>query len=84
LPAVSFPSSVVRSIIAMASLRPATLVAFLIDRFANEAARSSSATASTAGGAKSAYIEPPLGRCPTPVLKRLPVFPFCAAEPPFS
>ena len=44
LPGVSFPSSVVRSIIATASFSPATFDCFLIDRFASDAARSSTAT----------------------------------------
>src|SRR3954452_7555496 len=47
LPRVSFPSSVVRSIIEMASLRPHTFESFLRERLAREAARSSNATAST-------------------------------------
>ena len=72
----------------MASLRPATFVAFLIDRLASEAARSSSATASTGGGAKSGYIPPLLTwwvapeapalkrrACASPALLPLP-FPF--------
>ncbi len=50
LPGVSFPSSVVRSIMRTASLRPATLAAFLSERLPSAAARSSTATWSTGGG----------------------------------
>src|SRR5438132_11100693 len=46
-PRVSFPSSVVRSIMLMTSFRPHTFDSFFSDRFASEAARSSAATAST-------------------------------------
>ena len=48
LPGVSAPSSVVRSIIRTASSSAATFDSFLIERFASAAARSSSATWSTA------------------------------------
>src|SRR5437763_8299205 len=47
LPGVSWPSSVVRSIIRTASSSAKTFASRLIERFASEAARSSSATAST-------------------------------------
>src|SRR6476469_10434288 len=47
LPCVSVPSSVVRSIIEMASLRPASLAEVLMLRLANAAARSSTITWST-------------------------------------
>ena len=46
-PGVSWPSSVVRSIIRTARSRANTFASRLIDRLASEAARSSSATAST-------------------------------------
>src|SRR5436190_15976607 len=46
-PGVSWPSSVVRSIIRTARARAKTFASRLIERFASEAARSSSATAST-------------------------------------
>ena len=52
LPAVSFPSSVVRSIIEIVSFKPATLVSFLMLRFVKEAARSSTITLSTVGDSK--------------------------------
>ena len=47
LPGVSWPSSVVRSIIRTASSSACTFDSRLIERFASVAARSSSATAST-------------------------------------
>src|SRR5258708_4103007 len=46
-PRVSFPSSVVRSIMLMISFRPQTFDSFFSDRFASDAARSSADTAST-------------------------------------
>src|SRR5258708_16709444 len=46
-PRVSFPSSVVRSIIEMARRSPQTLDSFFSERLASDAARSSAATAST-------------------------------------
>src|SRR5919107_1944372 len=48
LPGVSFPSSVVRSIIRIARSRAQSFASRLIERFASEAARSSTPTASTA------------------------------------
>ena len=47
LPGVSEPSSVVRSMQRIASSSAKTFEAFLIERFASDALRSSSATAST-------------------------------------
>ena len=47
MPGVSAPSSVVRSVVRIASSRAKTFASFLIERFASEAARSSRATAST-------------------------------------
>ena len=47
-PGVSAPSSVVRSIMRTASSNACSFDSFLIERFASVAARSSSATASTA------------------------------------
>ena len=48
LPGVSAPSSVVRSVVRMARTSAQTFASRLIERFASDAARSSSATASTA------------------------------------
>ena len=48
LPGVSEPSSVVRSVVRIASWSAQTFASRLIERFASDAARSSSATASTA------------------------------------
>src|SRR5439155_8822883 len=63
-PSESFPSRVVRSSIEIASLIPAILAVFLIERLASAAARSSIPTASTRGmrdvskGRGSELIEP--------------------------
>src|SRR5262249_11013430 len=61
LPGVSFPSSVVRSIIVTASFSPAIFAAFLMDRLPSAAARSSTATASTGGGSNRANLPPRAG-----------------------
>lgn len=60
-----------------ASFSPATLVAFLIERFPSAAARSSTATASTGGGSKSAKRPPLEALAPARKSEVVPVpFPF--------
>ena len=54
LPAVSFPSSVVRSIIEIASFRPATFAAFLMRPLAERRGALFDRDGSTGGGSKSA------------------------------